>query len=322
MKLIHLAPMSLKAHSGPTAVLIHNLARSEKEYTISSSQDAFWLGTRKMFPDGTWRCTYFHNRPEDDREEGRYRDPPRVFPSMPAVCKQIQEDFLQRIHARLTFVIRIFDHQNAHFLGIPSPIPYIDFIKIKHLILHLWVEPAQDFLFGASHENAFIREPYSLKYNATGSPQEATLHLSESSQSPTPYFDVQKYGCTNDHALSQLLQAQTENVLPTRHFSKFGRALHKLLAAMGESNELVIEPESEAEFSEEEIHRATQCVEWAKQEYTGRGDSVLPDRSDFPVGYEEDALARYSRFCVGVNEHIEGDFSCGCPKGDIERGQW
>ncbi|KAK7546938.1 hypothetical protein IWX92DRAFT_402936 [Phyllosticta citricarpa] len=90
-----------------------------------------------------------------------------------------------------------------------------------------------------SHENAFIREPYSLKYNATGSLQAATLHRSESSQSPTPYFDVKKYGCANDHALSQLIQARKENMLPTRHNSKFGRALHKLLVAMGESNALV-----------------------------------------------------------------------------------
>ncbi|KAK7556286.1 hypothetical protein IWX49DRAFT_593668 [Phyllosticta citricarpa] len=184
------------------------------------------------------------------------------------------------------------EFRDIWFLGIPSLIPYIEFIKIKHLIFHL--------------------EPYSLKYNATGSLQAATLHRSESSQSPTPYFDVKKYGCANDHALSQLIQARKENMLPTRHNSKFGRALHKLL---------VIEPKSEAQFSEEEIHRATACVEWAKQECTGRGDSVLPDPSDFTVGYEEDTLARYSRFCVGVNEHIEGDFGCGCPKCSIDRDQ-
>ncbi|KAK8165767.1 hypothetical protein BC567DRAFT_265380 [Phyllosticta citribraziliensis] len=378
-------------------------------------KDELYLGTRKTASDGTWRLTYFHRRPESSWS---------------------REEFLERMYARLAFRIRIFDYQNADFLGVPSPFPYIELSRIQDLILELWLEPAHEHSFEVKGHDGFIREPFSLNYDASGSLKGATLERSESTTSPTTYFDLQKHGIYSDHALPALVDAEKNTALPTRHNSKFGEALHKLLVALGERNELLSldlrivlpfrgrrsngenapapqinsssgvneflrplellhgmknvkisvkrsnelyergqdlatflrqdaerlmvllksdrkgcslsldkichceecfpslggkyrQPEAatksgpEDEYDEFLVKSHLRDVEFKKRDLSDRDESsTLPDRGDFPVGYEEHASAGNPYFCVGVQEHDADNWQCDCPACCIEHSKW
>ncbi|KAK7532112.1 uncharacterized protein J3D65DRAFT_661367 [Phyllosticta citribraziliensis] len=194
-------------------------------------KDTLARGTYICAADGTWRLAYLCRQPEGLTT--------RSFPSLLGACKQTREEFLERIYAKLGFLIEVVNHDEINFqYGIPNQISITPLSKIRHLCLQVHVEPATELSFKAS-DNGFIKEPYSIRYTASGRLSEAKLIRSAESLSPTGFWDVKKYGIHGNQSLPQLVQAEEISVLPTEYNSKLGQSLGRFLKMLAEGNNLM-----------------------------------------------------------------------------------
>ncbi|KAK8180186.1 uncharacterized protein BKA78DRAFT_357451 [Phyllosticta capitalensis] len=109
--------------------------------------------------------------------------------------------------------------------------------NVQELTLILDIEPSFSYSYKPNNKG-FIKEPISINYPSSGSMQDAKLHRSDQSASPTTYWGVKGYGFHNDTSLPQLLHADRVSTWPNHRNSTFGKALADLLVALGEHDKV------------------------------------------------------------------------------------
>ncbi|KAK8180189.1 uncharacterized protein BKA78DRAFT_363319 [Phyllosticta capitalensis] len=201
---------------------------------------------QEYFRGRDWNCPgWRHWRGEIRTLHGgyvRYREHRDCLPAVAAVCKQIQEEFIERLYRKAKFYLTIsmdYYHtnewkqlmRNQPRLLAPDILIHVGNIRRLDLKIIAWQIDSYRY---TAQSKSFLAAPFSIRYDDPEKTlSKAQLVRSDDSLAPTAYFDLAKYCFHGDSQLPDLLEAHKHGSFCTAHNSDFGRCFKTFLSRLG-----------------------------------------------------------------------------------------